>query len=120
MEYCFLKVNEAVYCKDNPITLLSKYQIREYGLSLTLLPRNIENHPPKWALNVLYCQSIFMSLLMTGEAKWDSKFFPSSQLTSTMVTLYDMFEITGAAIELWLVMIPNIQGLNTFPLSMHT
>ena len=27
----FLKVNEAVYYKDNPITLLSEYQIREYG-----------------------------------------------------------------------------------------
>ena len=27
----FLKVNEAVYHQDNPITLLSEYQIREYG-----------------------------------------------------------------------------------------
>ena len=39
-----LKVHEAPYNANCPITLLSEYQIREYGLSLTQLPRNTSHH----------------------------------------------------------------------------
>jgi hypothetical protein len=84
----FLKVTEAVYYQDNPITLLSKYQIRKYGFVID----SVAKKHRKSSTNMGSQQFVLSQhLLVPFDDRQGITDFHNSK------PLYDVFEITGAA-----------------------
>ena len=65
-----LKINEAVYNAGSPVTLLSKYQIREHGFVIDSVATKHSKAPGQQGTQRLSSTMSSMSLLKIGEASW--------------------------------------------------
>jgi hypothetical protein len=93
-----LKVNEAVYYKDNPITLLSEYQIREYGFVIdSVAKKHRKSSTEMGSQRFVLSQHLHVPFDDRGGIMGFEILPILPNDFHNGEPLYDVFEITGAA-----------------------
>ncbi len=90
--YMLLRVNEAVYNQNSPITLLSEYQIREYGLVLDSVARKHKSLDGKSGTQTMYVSDVVRCPLVDRGGLMGVQLY---LVEDGDEELYDIFNITS-------------------------
>jgi len=93
----FLKVNEAPYHSENPITLLSEYQIRDYGYVIDSVATKHKKSQSEWGTQRFELSDLIHIPFEDRGGMMGFEILPitDSDFLDGGVPKYDVFEITG-------------------------